>query len=93
MWLYVQMWFPLLTVALTAAICLSVVSFIMGAAEISSIRARYGDQRIERAYAFCPHHKLFEFHQCSARGNISRSYRALIISTTCSVGLKIFCVS
>jgi hypothetical protein len=30
MWFYVQMWFPLLTVALTAAICLSVVSFIMG---------------------------------------------------------------
>ena len=27
---YVQMWFPLLTVALTAAICFSVVSFIMG---------------------------------------------------------------
>ena len=30
MWLYVQMWFPLLTVALTAEICFSVVSFIMG---------------------------------------------------------------
>ena len=30
MWFYVQMWFPLLTVALTAAICFSVVSFIMG---------------------------------------------------------------
>jgi hypothetical protein len=27
---YVQTWFPLLTVALTAAICLSVVSFIIG---------------------------------------------------------------
>jgi hypothetical protein len=34
MWLYVQMWFPLLTVALTAAICLSVVSFIMGQPKI-----------------------------------------------------------
>jgi hypothetical protein len=30
MWLHVQIWFPLLTIALTAAICLSVVSFIMG---------------------------------------------------------------
>ena len=30
MWFYVQMWFPLLTIALTAAICFSVVSFIMG---------------------------------------------------------------
>jgi hypothetical protein len=30
MWFYVQMWFPLLTVGLTAAICFSVVSFIMG---------------------------------------------------------------
>jgi hypothetical protein len=27
---YVQMWSPLLTIALTAAICFSVVSFIMG---------------------------------------------------------------
>ena len=27
---YVQMWFPLLTIVLTAAICLTVVSFIMG---------------------------------------------------------------
>ena len=34
MWLYVQMWLPLLTVALTAAICLSVVSFIMGQPKI-----------------------------------------------------------
>ena len=30
MWFYVQMWFPLLTITLTAAICFSVVSFIMG---------------------------------------------------------------
>jgi hypothetical protein len=30
MWPYVQMWFPLLTITLTAAICLTVVSFIMG---------------------------------------------------------------
>ena len=30
MWSYVQMWFPLLTSALTAAICFSVASFIMG---------------------------------------------------------------
>jgi hypothetical protein len=29
MWSYVQMWFPLLTIVLTAAICLSVVSFIV----------------------------------------------------------------
>jgi hypothetical protein len=27
---YVQTWLPLLTVALTAAICFSVVSFMMG---------------------------------------------------------------
>jgi hypothetical protein len=27
---YVQMWFPVLTVALTAAICFSVASFMMG---------------------------------------------------------------
>jgi hypothetical protein len=33
MWFYVQMLFPLLTIALTAAICLSVVSFIMGQAK------------------------------------------------------------
>ena len=33
MWFYVQTGFPLLTVALTAAICLSVVSFIMGQAK------------------------------------------------------------
>jgi hypothetical protein len=30
MWFYVQMLFPWLTIALTAAICLGVVSFIMG---------------------------------------------------------------
>jgi hypothetical protein len=30
MWFYVQTWLPILTVALTAAICFSVVSFIMG---------------------------------------------------------------
>ena len=30
MWFYVQMWLPLLTIGLTAAICLSVVSFMMG---------------------------------------------------------------
>ena len=29
MWLYVQTWFPLLTIALTAAICFSVASFFM----------------------------------------------------------------
>jgi hypothetical protein len=33
MWSYVQMWSPLLTIALAAAICLSVVSFIMGQAK------------------------------------------------------------
>jgi hypothetical protein len=33
MWFYVPMLFPLLTIALTAAICLSVVSFIMGQAK------------------------------------------------------------
>ena len=33
MWLYVQMWFPLLTIALTAAICFSVASLIMGQAK------------------------------------------------------------
>jgi hypothetical protein len=30
MGLYVQTWLPLLTIALTAAICFSVASFIMG---------------------------------------------------------------
>ena len=30
MWFYVQMGLPLLTVALTTAICFSVTSFIMG---------------------------------------------------------------
>jgi hypothetical protein len=30
MWFYVQMGFPLLSVALTAAICFGVVSFMMG---------------------------------------------------------------
>jgi hypothetical protein len=33
MWFYVQTGLPLLTVALTAAICLTVVSFIMGQAK------------------------------------------------------------
>jgi hypothetical protein len=31
MWFYVQMWFPVLTIALTAAIC--VASFIFGHAK------------------------------------------------------------
>jgi hypothetical protein len=30
MWSYMQMWAPILTVTLAAAICLSVVSFIVG---------------------------------------------------------------
>jgi hypothetical protein len=30
MWLYVQTWYPTLTIALTAAICFSVASFTMG---------------------------------------------------------------
>ena len=34
MWSYAQMWFPLLATALTAAICVSVVSFIMGQPKI-----------------------------------------------------------
>jgi hypothetical protein len=34
MWFYVQTAFPLLTIALTAAICLTVVSFIMGQGKI-----------------------------------------------------------
>ncbi len=29
MWFYVQTWYPLFIIALTAAICFSVVSFIM----------------------------------------------------------------
>jgi len=33
MWSFIQMWSPLLTVAFAAAICLSVVSFIMGQAK------------------------------------------------------------
>ncbi len=33
MWSNVQIWFPLMTIALAAAICLSVVSFIMGRAK------------------------------------------------------------
>jgi hypothetical protein len=32
MWLYVQTWLPLLTIALTAAVCFSVSSFIIGQA-------------------------------------------------------------
>jgi hypothetical protein len=32
MWFYIQTFFPLLTIALTAAICFSVTSFIMGQA-------------------------------------------------------------
>jgi hypothetical protein len=31
MWFYFQIAFPLVTIALTVAICLTVVSFIMGA--------------------------------------------------------------
>jgi hypothetical protein len=30
MWFYVQMWFPWLTIVLTAAICFCVASFMMG---------------------------------------------------------------
>jgi hypothetical protein len=30
MWFYVQMWLPVWTVALTAVICFSAASFIMG---------------------------------------------------------------
>ena len=30
MWLYVQTWFPLLSISLTAAICFGVASFVMG---------------------------------------------------------------
>jgi hypothetical protein len=30
MWLYVQTWLPIMTIALTAAICFSVAAFIMG---------------------------------------------------------------
>ena len=33
MWFYVQIWYPILTIGLTAAICLGVVSFIMGHAK------------------------------------------------------------
>ena len=33
MWFYVQMWFPLLTIALAAAICFGVASYIMGKAK------------------------------------------------------------
>jgi hypothetical protein len=33
MWSYVQMLYPLLTIALAAAMCLVVVSFIMGHAK------------------------------------------------------------
>ena len=29
MWLYVQTWLPILTIALTAAICFSVAAFMM----------------------------------------------------------------
>jgi hypothetical protein len=32
MWLYIQTWLPLLSIALTAAICFGVASFIMGQA-------------------------------------------------------------
>jgi hypothetical protein len=32
MWLYILTWLPLLTIALTAAICFSVESFIIGRA-------------------------------------------------------------
>jgi hypothetical protein len=30
MWFYVQMWWPLLTIVLSAAICISIASFIRG---------------------------------------------------------------
>jgi hypothetical protein len=33
MWSYVQMWSPLLTIALAAAICFTVASYIMGQAK------------------------------------------------------------
>ena len=57
MWFYVQMWFPLLTVALTASICFSVVSFIMGQPKVQRkcgfrvtvTRSDVADQIAERA--------------------------------------------
>jgi hypothetical protein len=33
MWFHFQTWFPLFTIVLSAAICLSVVSFIIGQAK------------------------------------------------------------
>jgi hypothetical protein len=33
---YIQTWFPLVTIALTAAICFSVASFIMGQARLQA---------------------------------------------------------
>jgi hypothetical protein len=33
MWLYIQTWLPLFTVALTAAVCFSVASFLMAHAK------------------------------------------------------------
>ena len=36
MWLYIQAWLPLFTVALTAAICFSVASFILGQAKVQT---------------------------------------------------------
>jgi len=50
MWFYIQTWFPLLTIALTAAICFSVASFIMGQtrpqAWVHRIHAKQIDSRL-----------------------------------------------
>jgi hypothetical protein len=44
MWFYVQTWWPLLTIVLAAAICFSVMSFIMGQVKPQRLKDRFNMQ-------------------------------------------------
>jgi len=48
MWLYVQIWFPLLTVALTAAICFSVASVVYEARKPARIAVGFDVNQNDR---------------------------------------------
>jgi hypothetical protein len=58
MWLYIQMWFPLLPIALAAAICFSVVSFILVQPSFSG---NAGSAHVPRAGQSLRRHFLDDF--------------------------------
>jgi hypothetical protein len=58
MWFYIQMWFPLLPIALAAAICFSVVSFILVQPSFSG---NVGSAHVPRAGLSLRRHFLDDF--------------------------------